>query len=198
MTKKEPRQNTSRYVIAWLLILAIVCSVIGVVFYNINAVMMLFGKGHVNLKSFSDLRQTVLEQPNTYRVIENEQLADGTQLLSYKLVDGWVAFWVTADQDGRLQDISGEIDLEKIQPFQIADLYKVLNDSLKPFCQSRDILAAEVAIIKYVRGINLVSYANPLMHNIGFGNNDIVVQKQANSFTIYFDVVPKDPDRRMT
>ena len=59
-------KNTPRYFIAWFLIIGIILSITIAVVYNINAVMVLFGRGNIQTVSYDYMRQIVYSSPNTY------------------------------------------------------------------------------------------------------------------------------------
>ena len=181
-------KNTPRYFIAWFLIIGIILSITIAVVYNINAVMVLFGRGNIQTVSYDYMRQIVYSSPDTYTVASEQLQSPNQEILQYELSEGAVQFRITGDPTGKISEIRGTIQVSELN-FSPLDLYATMNDAVKPLCHQKDILAAEVAIFKYVQKAQLTSYTSHVMFSSVYDNKLITIQKQKNSFEINFDIL---------
>ena len=181
-------KNTPRYFIAWVLIITIILAITIAVVYNINAVMVLFGKGNVPTVNYDYMRQIVYSSPETYTVVSEQLQNPNQETLQYELSDGAIQFRVTGDPTGKISEIRGTIQVSELN-FSPLDLYATMNDAVKPLCYQKDILAAEVAIFQYVQKVQLTNYTNEIVYSSVYHNKLVTIQKQENSFKINFHVL---------
>ena len=181
-------KNTPRYCVAWLLIVGIILSITIAVVYNINAVMVLFGRGNIQTASYDYMRQVVYDSPDIYTVSSEQLQTPNQETIQYEISNGAVQFRITGDPTGKIFEIRGTIQVSQLN-FSPLDLYATMNDAVKPLCHQKDILAAEVAILKYVQKAQLTSYTSHVAFSSVYDNKLITIQKQENSFEINFDIL---------
>lgn len=180
-----------RYLIAWALILCILLGVIGAVLYNINAVMMLFGKGSISLRSLPDVQAQVVELSDQYLITGESVHLNGAAEFSYQTKNGVASFSVLSKTDGRrISQIQGEIDLSKFELTQITQIYSYVDSLVKPLCKERDILAAEVALLKIAGRIQLVRYETFLYQEHTIDDLFITIRKEKDSYVIELTITP--------
>lgn len=194
MTKtnvKFSERYAPRYFIAWILIACILLGVIGAVFYNINAVMMLFGKGNIHLRPLPDIQAQVTALSEQYNVTGLTQNPDGSVRFEYAAKNNVASFSILSETDGKkVSQINGQIDLSAFDLTQITEIYSFVDSLVKPLCRERDILAAEVALLKIAGKTQLIRYETFLYQEHVVDDKFITLRKEKDSYVIELSITP--------
>ncbi|MDY3987912.1 MAG: hypothetical protein UGF45_03645 [Massilioclostridium sp.] len=194
MTKtnvKFSERYAPRYFIAWILIACILLGVIGAVLYNINAVMMLFGKGNIHLRPLPDIQAQVTALSEQYNVTGLTQNPDGSVRFEYAAKNNVASFSILSETDGKkVSQINGQIDLSAFDLTQITEIYSFVDSLVKPLCRERDILAAEVALLKIAGKTQLIRYETFLYQEHVVDDKFITLRKEKDSYVIELSITP--------
>jgi hypothetical protein len=188
---KFSERYAPRYFIAWILIDCILLGVIGAVLYNINAVMMLFGKGNIHLRPLPDIQAQVTALSEQYNVTGLTQNPDGSVRFEYAAKNNVASFSILSETDGKkVSQINGQIDLSAFDLTQITEIYSFVDSLVKPLCRERDILAAEVALLKIAGKTQLIRYETFLYQEHVVDDKFITLRKEKDSYVIELSITP--------
>lgn len=188
---KFSERYAPRYFIAWILIACILLGVIGAVLYNINAVMMLFGKGNIHLRPLPDIQAQVTALSEQYNVTGLTQNPDGSVRFEYAAKNNVASFSILSETDGKkVSQINGQIDLLAFDLTQITEIYSFVDSLVKPLCRERDILAAEVALLKIAGKTQLIRYETFLYQEHVVDDKFITLRKEKDSYVIELSITP--------
>lgn len=141
---KATATDNLRHGVAWILIAAALLFIGFSIFYNINAVLMLFGKGELKLHSYHEMMQTIQTQPLNY------QLKDyGENFLSYQTIDKAANITVQAQKD-EVKMVHLSIDADTFIKFSLIEKYVCVDEILSSLFKSRYVLAAEIAVLQSI------------------------------------------------
>ncbi len=188
---KFSERYAPRYFIAWILIICILLGVIGAVLYNINAVMMLFGKGSIHLRPLPELQAQVTALSEQYTITGFTQNPDGSVRFEYAAKNNVASFSILSETDGKkISQINGRIDLSAFDLTQITEIYSFVDSLVKPLCRERDILAAEVALLKIASKTQLIRYETFLYQEHVVDDKFITLRKEKDSYVIELSITP--------
>jgi len=137
----------ARYLTGWMIISIGIISVIFAISYNFSAILMLFNKGEISLRSYSSVVETVQDMDDYFSNISIYNTDNQNGQIYYQTQDGVGKFCVEGEQD-YLYSIRGEIYPAAFSKLDILRKYQSIDSILRALCKDSDILAAEIALIK--------------------------------------------------
>lgn len=137
----------ARYLTGWIIISIGMISIIVAITYNFSAILMLFNKGEISLRSYSSVVETVEDMDDYFSNISISNTDEQSGQIYYETQDGVGRFWVEGKED-YLCSVCGEIYLSAFSKLNVLRKYQSIDSILRPLCKDSDILAAEIALIK--------------------------------------------------
>ncbi len=189
-TKTNPALNkTFRYTVAWILLGCIVFFSSAAILYNSNAVMMAFGKGVLHFRTFSDLIEKVESQPTDYVILDASQIHSPTPSFSYRSYDHTTEVEVCSQED-TITEIQIHLNQEKFLMLNFLDQYASIDQTLRPLLKSRDVLAAEIAIVQYASQYAIQFKMIDFPESSTIYANDFTLEMQNSPESILFKIFP--------
>lgn len=144
--------------------------------------------GDIQIRSYSQLKQIVLDDPDTYTVIvQSSDPVMKTDYLEYQLGNGALTFSITGIDD-QVTMINGEVDLSKLELSKPIQIYAMLDNALKPLCERRDILAAEISVLKIIRHVNFLNYNEDLSYSAMVDQTTVTIERPQFSTIVSFSI----------
>lgn len=169
-----------RWIIAWTLIILIITVIVTTVLYNINAVMMIFGKGEINLQSYDGLVKTIQSQPFDYVEINHFESSHGESTIYYRTYDSIGIFSVSA-VDNQILTIDAWVNMPQFNAFSFFDKYGSIDQMLRPICKDSDVLAAEVAIVKLSSRLAITSITSTNQIEDNTNGKQVTISQESGS-----------------
>lgn len=162
-----------RYGVAWTLIILIAACLASAILYNSNAVMMAFGKGELHFRSYNELVEKIESQPFDYTILSFKDNQEGSTVkFQNNNQTGVVKAYSSGD---RLSEIDISVNRNNFFVLNPFEKYAFIDQMLRPILKSKDVLAAEIAILQY-----LSQYALQFK----FIDSPQKIQIQADEFTL--------------
>lgn len=178
----------ARYIVVWLIIAGAIIASIVLIVYNSNAVMTIFGKGTINLNSFDDMLEVVTRSPDTYSVIALSGEDFEIDYVEYEINGGALSFRIEGEEN-EITGVFGEIDLTGLEISRPMRLYSTLNSTIRPLCAQKDVLAAEIAILQFVRNINFFDLSENFIYESEYDDFDITIERIQYSTNLSFSII---------
>lgn len=137
----------SRYITGWIIISIVIISAIFAITYNFSAILMLFNKGEISLRSYSSVIETVEGMDDYFSNISISNTDEQSGQIYYETQDGVGQFWVEGSDD-YLCSVRGDIYISAFSKLDILRKYESIDSILRAICKDSDILTAEIALIK--------------------------------------------------
>lgn len=137
----------ARYLTGWIIISIGIISLIFAIAYNFSAILMLFNKGEISLRSYSSVVETVEDMDDYFSNISISNTDEQNGQIYYETQDGVGRFWVDGKED-YLCSVRGEIYPSAFSKLNVLRKYQSIDSILRVLCKDSDILAAEIALIK--------------------------------------------------
>ena len=109
----------------------------------------------------------------------------------YAAKNNVASFSILSETDGKkISQINGRIDLSAFDLTQITEIYSFVDSLVKPLCRERDILAAEVALLKIASKTQLIRYETFLYQEHVVDDKFITLRKEKDSYVIELSITP--------
>lgn len=152
------KSDKSRFAVAWVIVLIATVCLVFVCIYSSSAVLMLFGKGELNLKSYQKALETIDKDDRNFANLS----ADGdweNGYIKYNTSDN-VGKYMIIGRNNRIVSIHVQLNLQDFANLGVVQKYHCVDAMLRPLYVSSDLLAAEIAIVRTSGKLAIIGISN--------------------------------------
>ena len=177
-----------RYSVAWTFIVLIAALITAAILYNSNAVMMAFGKGELHFRTYSELVEKIESQPFDYTIIGFKDSKEGPSVrFQNNNQTGVVQAYSSVD---RLSKIEISVNRNKFFVLNPLEKYAFIDQMLRPVLKSKDVLAAEIAILQHLSQYALQFRFIDSPQRIQIQADEFILDMNLSEETVFFTITP--------